>query len=292
MKNYTIAGQEYDDFESFGRRCGWPRPSYVQRQQVAARRQDFLQANIQFRSITDTINIPVRFVHITHGSMGNVTPKQRLDQVTVLNTAFSKHKISFSYNEADTIVRDNKAWFEMGHSSAAERAAKSALGKNQESVLNFYTTKGGGILGWATSPWDLEGDPQMDGVVVVYNSLPNAGPEPYNLGQTATHEVGHWVGLFHTFQGGCNAVGDHVGDTVAHSGPNFGKPPVRQRHNACKPDEHAPVENFMNYVDDDWMNHFTAQQETRMRDMIGTFRPDLLATVPSLKNCNRVSRVL
>ena len=127
---------------------------------------------------------------------------------------------------------------------------------------------------------------------MLHSALPQTGPPPYNLGQTATHEVGHWLGLFHTFQGGCDAVGDHVGDTVAHNGPNYGKPAVGQPHNACTPGELAPIKNFMNYVDDDWMNHFTDDQGVRMRDMVGTFRPELLVPVPALSGCTRVSRVL
>ena len=292
LETYNIGDQEYDDFESFGRHCGCPRPSYVQRNQVAARRQEFRDANSEFKVSTDPIDVPVRFVHITEGPIGQITAGQRGEQMDVLNAAYRDHGMTFSYNEADTVTVDNGTWFRMGFHSAAEREAKRTLGKDQETTLNFYTTNGGGLLGWATFPWELEGDPDMDGVVVLYTSLPDAGPPPYNLGQTATHEVGHWLGLFHTFQGGCNAVGDHVGDTVAHSGPNYGRPVVGLRHNACEAGALAPVKNFMNYVDDDWMDHFTKEQGERMRDMIGTFRPELLRTVPALSSCVRVSRVL
>ena len=109
-------------------------------------------------------------------------------------------------------------------------------------------------------------------------------------------EIGHWLGLYHTFQGGCSATGDHVGDTVAHSGPNYGKPEVGLPHNACKEGENAPVQNFMNYVDDDWMDRFTAGQVTRMRDMVGAFRPELLQNRDSdpklAEACKRISRAL
>ena len=226
METYAMGGQDFNDFELFGRRCGCPRPSYVERQQVAARRQAFQEANAAFRTATDTITIPVRFIHITNGATGGITADQRRDQTDVLNAAYGDQHLTFSYNEGDTVTEDNADWFQMGHRSAAERAAKSALGRDQESTLNFYTTNGGGLLGWATFPWDLEGDPDRDGVVVLHSSLPQSGPPSYNLGQTATHEVVHWLGLFHTFQGGCDAVGDQVGDTVAHGGPNYGKPVV------------------------------------------------------------------
>lgn len=292
MQNYNIGGLDYVDFESFGRRCGTSRPSYVERQQLSARRGAFLNENETYASITAPINIPVRFIHIVDGSTGLISSQQRNAQMQVLNKAFSTHGITFTHADNDTVLEDNVDWFRMGHKSAREREAKTQLGQSQESMLNFYTAAGGGLLGWATFPWELEGDRHMDGVVVAYTSLPGVGQPPYNLGQTSTHEVGHWLGLYHTFQGGCNAVGDHVGDTVAHSGPNYGKPTVGMRHNACQPDQFAPVQNFMNYVDDNWMTHFTKQQALRMRTMIGTFRPDLLAGIPAFSSFNPVSRSL
>lgn len=293
METYDIGGSGYDDFESFGRRCGCPRPSYVRVRQVDAKMREFRGANAAYRSTPGTINIPIQFIHITSGTEGAVDAQQRSDQIEVLNSAYREHGITFRYEEEEVKVVDDADWFRMGHGSAAERAAKSALQVDPETTLNFYTTNGGGLLGWATFPWDLEGDPALDGVVVLYSSLPNIGPPPYNLGETATHEVGHWLGLFHTFQGGCTATGDHVGDTVAHSGPNYGKPAVGQRHNACDAGDEAPIKNYMNYVDDDWMDRFTGGQVTRMRDIVGAFRPELLASEPALQSaCTRVSRVL
>ena len=295
MKSYNIGGHDYDDFESFGRRCGCPRPSYVRRKQVDQRLLDFRNLNAGFRATPGNIHIPVQFVHLRDGDTGVITADQRKDQMNVLNAAYNQHGIVFSYEEDDVKTVDNTEWFRMGHGSAAERAAKTSLQVNPETTLNFYTTNGAGLLGWATFPWELDGDPAIDGVVVLYTSLPHVGQPPYNLGQTATHEVGHWLGLYHTFQGGCFATGDHVGDTVAHSGPNYGKPQVGLRHNACD-NEPAPVKNYMNYVDDDWMDSFTDGQVVRMKDMVGTFRSELLKNVgsdPALdQSCSRVSRVL
>lgn len=294
MTSYNIDGQEFDDFKKFGRRCGCPRPSYVRRQQVDAKMREFREANAAYREAPGTIRIPIQFTHFVDGAAGTVEAAHRREQVDVLNTAYNEHGIEFTYDEDNTRVVDNAAWFRMGHGSSAERAAKTAHQVDPETTLNFYTTNGGGLLGWATFPSDLEGDPIRDGVVVLYSSLPGIGSPPYNLGHTATHEVGHWLGLYHTFQGGCGAVGDHVGDTTPHSAPNYGKPQLGQPHNACDQNEEAPVENYMNYVDDDWMNQFTEGQALRMRDMVGAFRPELLTTSdPALHEaCQRVSRLL
>jgi hypothetical protein len=131
-----------------------------------------------------------------------------------------------------------------------------------------------GLLGWATFPWDLEGDPDMDGCVMLYSTFPGGTEAPYNEGQTTTHEAGHWFGLLHTFQGGCDGTGDEVDDTVAHLDSNFGCPPDGN-NGACSQQEKAPIHNYMNYTDDACMTEFTKGQTERMQDMIQTYRSGL-----------------
>lgn len=229
------------------------------------------------------VQIPVGFIHVVDGDQGHITDAQRTKQIDVMNAAFEFMGVSFTFDESNVAVVDDPAYFHMGHGSLRERNCKS---QNQlfdpTQGLNFYTAEpGGGLLGWATFPVDMEGDPDMDGVVMLHTTLPDGALSPYNLGATATHEVGHWLGLYHTFQDGCFGIGDEVTDTPAHGGPNFGKPADdEQPHNLCDSapaGSLCPIHNYMNYVDDDWMTEFTAGQKERAWAQIGMWRSQLLA---------------
>ncbi len=166
----------------------------------------------------------------------------------------------------------SSSWYSAGPGTAAETAMKNALHQGTADDLNFYTNSGGGYLGWATFPNEYTARPLMDGVVCYWASLPGSNYTPYNLGDTATHEVGHWLGLYHTFQGGCTATNDGVSDTPAERSNAFGCPAGR---NTCKGGQYPgndPIENFMDYTDDFCMYKFTAGQSTRSDSMWATYR--------------------
>ena len=119
---------------------------------------------------------------------------------------------------------------------------------------------------------------QLDGVVLHHASLPELRarpweqqPWPFDLGMTAVHEIGHWCGLYHTFQGGCEAPGDDITDTPFEAGPAAGCP-IDQPSSCPGETRFNPVENYMDYSDDACMKHFTPQQVQRVKDMVGYYR--------------------
>ena len=150
---------------------------------------------------------------------------------------------------------------------------KQALVIDAAHTLNIYTCQpSGGILGWAYLPWSLPEDHHLHGVVLLDESLPGGSAAPYNLGDTATHEVGHYLGLYHTFQNGCSAPGDEVADTPYEASPAYGCPVGRD---TCAAPGVDPIFNFMDYTDDACMDEFTSDQGDRMTAQTALYRPSL-----------------
>lgn len=270
----VVNGRAFSDVGHFareGRGCATSRPSAYE----IARNDRLVFASRAMQQAPGSAVIPVHFVHFTHNGRGVISEQRREAQLDVINSSFEEVGLRFVGQHATHV--DNRDWYCMDKDSPEERAAKTELAADTRTVLNFYTgCLARGLLGWASFPWYLEGDPLRDGVVVTDGSLPGGSGAPYNLGMTAVHEIGHWLGLFHTFESGCSGFGDHVADTPAHARENYGKPADGQRHNACRPDEYAPVRNYMNYVDDEWMNEFTEGQKARIWAQLRIYRNSLL----------------
>jgi hypothetical protein len=219
---------------------------------------------------TGIVNVNV-YVHVitTSTGGGNVTDTQIAQQILVLNNAFGGvtggANTIYRFTHVSTDRTANSTWYTCT-GGTCETQMKNALHRGGAADLNFYINgMGGGLLGWATFPWQYASAPNMDGVVVLNASLPGGSAAPFNLGDTGTHEVGHWVGLYHTFQGGCarNATngGDFVADTPAERSPASGCPSGRDScSNLAGVD---PIDNFMDYSSDACMFRFTSGQAAR-----------------------------
>lgn len=129
-------------------------------------------------------------------------------------------------------------------------------------------------LGFAYLPSYCPTGRKKDAVMIHYESLPEGSMAGYNQGDTAVHEVGHWLGLEHTFNGvGCYGIGDSVLDTAPEKTEANGCPIGR---NTCpgigNRDKDDPIHNFMDYTDDCCMFRFTEGQISRMVTQAQLFR--------------------
>ncbi len=256
-----------------GTRCGAPAVDPRTAEAVDAYVQRYIAENGAPEKAAGSINVAFHVIYKTRRgtTTGNVPQSQIDNQIAVLNAAYAG--TGFSFNLVTTTRTNNRRWFDRCYTTNVENQMKSSLNVNPATTLNIYSCNpSGGILGWAYFPWSFAESDYRHGVVLLYSSLPGGSAAPYNLGDTGTHEVGHYLGLYHTFQGGCSGNGDFVADTPAEASPAYGCPVGRDTCAGGGPD---PIYNFMDYTDDSCMNTFTADQATRMQTMCATYRPSL-----------------
>ena len=262
------------DFVESGLRCGTREADDLERSTNLALRGPGGGGNTPppWPGTTQTIGLYVHVIQNASGE-GGATEQQIARQLKVLNDAFGASGFQFQLISTDYSLND--AWFTAGPGTLAEKQMKEALHQGTADDLNLYILRAGGsLLGWATFPSSYQGSPLKDGVVVLDESLPGGDADPYNLGDTATHETGHWLGLYHTFQGGCakqgDTGGDLVSDTPAEKSPAFGCPTGRDTCVGVAGLD--PITNFMDYTDDKCMFVFSNGQTARMQTSYMTYR--------------------
>jgi hypothetical protein len=226
-----------------------------------------------------TYTIPIVF-HVIYNKngTGNIPDSRIINQVAVLNEDYRAINGTLGGNGYDTKIQfelagitrtQNNSWF----NDRGEKRYKQALGWDQNEYLNVYVNSASGYLGYAYFPQTSAGN-VYDGVVLLYSACGgrDEGSAPYNQGRTLTHEVGHYLGLYHTFQNGCGTgycAGDRIADTNAESSPFYG---CGSRTTCSSPD---PTTNYMDYSEDLCMWQFTAEQANRAVCGLVNYRPSL-----------------
>ncbi|KAF8597695.1 hypothetical protein BDV93DRAFT_610229 [Ceratobasidium sp. AG-I] len=238
----------------------------------AASKSNFTQFASKYSHKSRKIRVYWHVVYNTQSFNGGyLTNNQIRDQIEVLNTHFHSSDISFKLKKIDRTQNSNW-YFTATESNPAGVAMRQALHEGGYDDLNIYSLwyQPGDRGGYSTWPWNVKLKPKLDGVFLQVNVI-RGGPLPqYNQGKILVHQVGHWCGLFHTFQGGCNQPGDFVSDTPLEAVPHYGCP--TNNPNTCPTGGSDPIHNFMDYTNDPCKTHFTKGQGAYMRFSLDNWR--------------------
>jgi choice-of-anchor B domain-containing protein len=256
---------------------------------IVAQQRDAGQSNV--------VTIPVVFHVIYANSTENIPDSKILEQMQTLNDDFRRlnsDQDNIWAQAADTEIEFCLASFDpdgaptngilrvpttVSSFGSDDNMKFSSSGGSDawpaDQYMNFWVCNlGGGLLGYAQFP---EGPAATDGIVCGYPFVGNNGPGAgnYNLGRTATHEVGHWLNLRHIWGDGLCNMDDDVSDTPESDGANYG---CALGHVSCSTED--MVQNYMDYSDDACMNLFTAGQAVRMQALFqpGGAREGLLTS--------------
>ena len=235
------------------------------------------KAMLTGRLVNGKVEIPVVVNVLYRTAAENISLAQIQSQIDVLNKDFNALNSDFSSVPTlfsgvkanvgitfvlQNVVRKSTRTTSFSTNDAMKSASKGIAPTTPTTVLNMWSCNmGGGILGYAQFPG---GSSATDGVVIDNNAFGTTGTAtaPFNLGRTATHEVGHWMNLRHIW-GDATCGSDLVSDTPTHNTANYGIP-AYPHYSTCTG---TPVEmtmNYMDYTDDAGMYMFSNGQKSRM----------------------------
>ena len=256
----------------------------------------------QSRQARPTIRIRVKWhsIALQDGSAAT-TALQMVDSIDHLNQVFAFEDGGFQFDFdvlRDVTYSRNTEWHVANRDVGEDEAFKRSLRQGDCQTLNIYTTGTfDGVFGWGTKPFgcnDIDplengcenvcrGEKLYDDGVVLRYDLVRGGPRRlYNEGDVLVHEVGHWLGLFHSFQNGCQALGDFIEDTPAQREASQG---CEQVIDSCKDRDDDPsvwgvdpIHNYMDASNDPCMTEFTQGQIEWMHATWDMYRSALIST--------------
>jgi hypothetical protein len=239
-----------------------------------------------------TIPIAVHVIYANASDDNNIDDAQIQDQINILNADYAggsggvDTEIRFCLAGVNRIQSAANASITYG---ANHQTMKALSQEDPNTYLNIWivdaisTPTGGNILGYTTFPKGFQMNQQLDGVVIAddyFGSIGTASNNPpYTEGRTATHEIGHWLNLFHVFQNGCDDSwtcefkGDCCCDTPPQDTAYYKCKTLKNSCHGDNPDERDPIRNYMGYSDDDCMEEFTNCQKGRMQLTLDSLRP-------------------
>ncbi|MBU0943457.1 MAG: zinc metalloprotease [Proteobacteria bacterium] len=296
----AIQGLRFNDMESYlgsdffrqqGMRCGTKPPLASGAESVMAR--SVVDCTATMTSIQEeywpsaVIYVMPVWFHVIYRSDGTgyVTDERIKAQIQVLNEDYGAMLGSMGGDGYDTRIQfelvgitrtENDTWFD----SDDQEAYKPVLNKDPASYINVYSTSASGYLGYAYFPQDSAGQ-WWDGIVLLHAVVGGRynGFSLYNQGRTLVHEMGHYLGLYHTFEGYAACInsytgGDLIVDTPAEEEDHYG---CSQTYTCGSPD---PIHNYMDYTDDICMYQFSAEQANRAVCSLLNYRPATYEVVP------------
>ncbi len=272
---------EYDTGEVIdGIYCGVAEPEQEVLEQVRKSLNHWIASGGYQPQSRESILIPIA-MHVIRYDDGShdVEDSNIQAQIDVLNAGLATHNFQFELISIDRT--DNTSWSTHAYGDIAEEdAMKSALAIDPISTFNFYLCDlQDGLLGYATFPFMYSEDSYMHGVVLHSESIPGGTlPPAYSTGDVGIHEAGHYIGLYHTFQGGCVEPGDEVDDTPYSAEPNWGCP---EGIDSCPQEGLDPIHNYMDYSDGQCMDHFTPGQGERAHSLMSLYKPTMYANTAS-----------
>lgn len=284
-------------------------PEAVARLEEAIHSFEVYTQNPNQNKKSTVVTIPVVFHVIHEYGPENISKDQILDQLRILNEDYRRTNADKVNTRAifASVAADVEIEFVLATkdpdgncteginriysplTNDARDNVKALTDWPSDKYLNIWVVKtilsqggdpGTYTAGFAQFPWDRASKPGTDGVVIRSDFIGSIGTSNASRGgRVGTHEVGHWLGLFHTFQGGCTnpSWGEKIADTPPCDGPNYGCNSSLNTCNTGSGDLPDQIENYMDYSDGSCQNMFTEGQKTQMQYMLQQYRSVLVS---------------